>query len=262
MKSIIDSHAHLTWDTFGQDQAAVIERAFKEGVVQIVQAGVDLQSIPEMIKVSDQYESIYFGVGIHPHEAKFWSQEAESALKAAAGHPKMVAVGECGLDYYYNHSDRQAQQAAFRAQVRLARTLGKPLIIHTRDAWEETFEILDEEKAFEVGGVFHCFTGGPEVVARIKALDFYVSFSGIVTFKNAKPIQEAAPLFADDRILVETDCPYLAPLPHRGKRNEPSYVWFVAQKLADLRAVELASLAAQTAENTRRLFRLPAPDGP
>lgn len=257
MRCIIDSHAHLTWDTFGQDQPAVIERAFKEGVVQIVQAGVDLPTIPEMIKVSDQYERIYFGVGIHPHEAKFWNEEAQNALVAAASHSKMVAIGECGLDYYYNHSEKSVQQEAFRAQVRLARQLGKPLIIHTRDAWEDTFTILEEEKAAEVGGVFHCFTGGPDVVDRIKALDFYVSFSGIVTFKNAKPIQEAAPLIAEDRILVETDCPYLAPLPHRGKRNEPSYVWFVAQKLADLRGVELDLLSLKTAENTRRLFKLP-----
>jgi len=259
MKSIIDSHAHLTWDSFADDQEQVIERAFNEGVVQIVQAGVDLATIPEMKKIAERYERIFFGAGIHPHEAKFWSDEAEAALIEASQHQKMVAIGECGLDYFYNHSDHDSQKVAFKAQVRLAQKLGKPLIIHTRDAWDDTFAIIEEEGAGQVTGVFHCFTGGPEVLARIKAIDFYVSFSGIVTFKNAIPIQEAAALVPEDRILVETDCPYLAPMPYRGKRNEPSYVWMVAQKVADLRAVELTAIAQKTAENARRLFRLPLP---
>lgn len=257
MRSIIDSHAHLTWDSFAEDQSEVIARAFNQGVVQIVQAGVDLKTIPEMVKIAESHKNIYFGVGIHPHEAKFWNEEAKQALVQATEHPKMVAFGECGLDYYYDHSNHTDQQKAFRAQVNLALQYQKPLIIHTRDAWEDTFAILEEEGKGQVRGVFHCFTGGPEVIPRIQKLDFYVSFSGIVTFKNARPIQEACPLVPANRVLVETDCPYLAPLPYRGKRNEPSYVWMVAQKVADLRGVLLDSLAVQTVANTRELFRLP-----
>ncbi len=257
MKAIIDSHAHLTWDSFAEDQAEVIDRACEHGVVQIVQAGVNLSTIPEMIKIADRYRQIFFGAGLHPHEAGSWGDEMETAVIRSASHPKMVGIGECGLDYYYDHSPRDLQKAAFRAQVRLARELGKPIIIHTREAWQDTFQILEEEGNGEVRGVFHCFTGGPDVLPRIRALDFYVSFSGIVTFKNARPVQEAATLVSPDRILVETDCPYLAPAPHRGKRNEPAYVWEVAQRLADLRKVDLTDIARITVENARRLFGLP-----
>jgi TatD DNase family protein len=259
MKSIIDSHAHLTWDSFAEDQAAVIERAHSEGVVQIVQAGVDLSTIPEMVKIAERYEHIYFGAGIHPHEAKHWSEDAAKALREAARHPKMVAIGECGLDFYYDHSDRDCQKKVFREQVAIARELDKPLIIHTRDAWEETFAILAEEGQGKIIGVFHCFTGSPEVLPAVGKLDFYVSFSGIITFKNALAIQEAAKLVPADRLLVETDCPYLAPVPHRGKRNEPSYVWHVAEKVALLRGEELTLLASQATDNARRLFKLPNP---
>jgi TatD DNase family protein len=257
MKSIIDSHAHLAWDSYAEDQKDVIARAFQSGVVQIVHAGVDLVSIPEMIKLSDDYEQIYLGVGLHPHEAKLWDSQAEEALRQAAAHPKVVAIGECGLDFYYNHSDRESQINAFRAQIRLARQLAKPLIIHTRDAWPDTFAILEEEEAGKVGGVFHCFTGSPAQLPQIKKLDFYVSFSGIVTFNKAQDIQDAAKLVDENRMLVETDCPYLAPQPMRGKRNEPAYVWMVASKLAELRNVSQEQIADVTVKNTRRLFQLP-----
>src|SRR4030095_2528365 len=188
MKEIIDSHAHLVWDSYAEDQKEVIERAWQSGVVQIVHAGVDLTSIPEMIALADQYSGIFLGFGLHPHEAKLWNNEAEAALRRALAHPKAVAIGECGLDYYYNHSDRESQLTAFAQQVRLARELSKPLIVHSRDAWEDTFSILQEEGGGQVPGVFHCFTGGPEVLPTIEKLDFYVSFSGIVTFKKAANI--------------------------------------------------------------------------
>jgi TatD DNase family protein len=257
MVGIIDSHAHLTWESFESDQKEVIARAFEKNVVQMVQAGVDLKTIPEGEQLAEEYEHIYIGVGVHPHEAKFWNEEADATVRAAAKHPKCVGIGECGLDYHYNHSDHDQQVNAFRAQVRIARELHKPLIIHTREAWDETFEILNGEGGGEVRGVFHCFTGGPEVLPEIERLDFYVSFSGIITFNKAKEIQAAAPLVKPDRLLVETDCPYLAPVPHRGKRNEPAYVWFVAQKVADLRGDSLENIANLTAANARRLFGLP-----
>jgi len=259
MSGIIDSHAHLTWESYAQDQKEVIERAFNKAVVQIVQAGTDIQSIPEMLRLSEDYPQIFVGVGVHPHEAKFWDNDAGEIIRDVALHPKVVAVGECGLDYYYNHSDRSAQLQAFRAQVMLAKELNKPLIVHCRDAWDDALAILEEEGGGKVRGVFHCFTGGPDLLPRIEALDFYLSFSGILTFANAKNVQAAAPVARPERLLVETDCPYLAPQPVRGKRNEPAYVWMVAQKLADLRGTTLEDIAAITARNARELFGLPEP---
>lgn len=257
MREIIDSHAHLAWESYAADQKAVIERAFQAGVVQIVHAGVDMTTVSEMIALAEEYPQIFLGFGLHPHEAKFWSRETEATLRSALEHPRAVAVGECGLDYYYNHSDRQSQLKAFRAQVSLARELGKPLIVHSRDAWDDTFAVLEDQGGHRTGGVFHCFTGGPDVLPKVKSLDFYVSFSGIVTFKNAGDIQQAARLVREDRILVETDCPFLAPQPVRGKRNEPAYVWMVAEKVAELRGVSLEQVARVTTDNARRLFGLP-----
>lgn len=257
MRAIIDSHAHLAWDSYQEDQKEVMERAVKAGVVQIVHAGVDLTSIAEMLRLAEQYSQIYLGFGLHPHEARFWNSQAEATLRQALRETKAVAVGECGLDYYYKHSDEQSQLTAFKAQVRMARELGKPLIVHTRDAWEDTFAVLEQEGGSQLRGVFHCFTGGPEMLPRIEALDFYVSFSGIVTFKSAGHVQAAAALVREDRLLVETDCPYLAPQPVRGKRNEPAYVWMVAEKLAELRGTALDDIARLTTDNARRLFALP-----
>ncbi len=255
--TIIDSHAHLDWESFKEDQAAVIARAFESGVVQIVQAGVYISSIPEMLKISESYENIYCGVGLHPHEAKDWNETSAEALREAAKHPKVVAIGECGLDFHYNHSEPETQKRIFAQQVELAREIGKPLILHTRNAWDETFEILKQYGKGEVRGVFHCFTGGPEVIPQINELDFYVSFSGIVTFPKSADIQAAAALVKAERIMVETDCPYLAPQGQRGRRNEPSFVWLVAAKLADLRNATKDDIAIQTSTNARRLFGLP-----
>jgi TatD DNase family protein len=257
MTGIIDSHAHLTWESYKEDQKEVIARALEQKVVQMVQAGVDIETIPEMIKLAETYEQIFIGVGLHPHDAKLWSEQAKNILRVATLHPKTVAVGECGLDFHYNHSDRASQIYAFRSQVQLAVDMKKPLIIHTREAWDDTFAILEELNADQVGGVFHCFTGGPEHLPRIKQLDFYISFSGIVTFAKSQDIQAAAKLAPSDRILVETDCPYLTPHPHRGKRNEPAYVWLVAEKLAELRQTTKDEVARLTSENARRLFGLP-----
>lgn len=259
MSTIIDSHAHLTWESYKEDQAEVIARALEQKVVQMVQAGVDIETIPEMIKLAETYEQIFIGVGLHPHEAKLWSQEAQTTLYEAAQHAKTVAIGECGLDFHYNHSDRESQLNAFAEQIELAKQVKKPLIIHTRQAWDETFTLLNDLQAKEVGGVFHCFTGGPEVLPQIKDLDFYVSFSGILTFGKSQDIQAAAQLVPANRMLVETDCPYLTPHPHRGKRNEPAYVWLVAKKLAELRQTTVEEIAAVTSENARRLFGLPLP---
>jgi TatD DNase family protein len=257
--TIIDSHAHLDWESFTEDRDSVIERAFSSGVSQIVQAGVYLHNIDEAIALAERFDNIFCGVGLHPHEAKFWTEESEGLVRKACAHPKVVAIGECGLDFHYNHSERDSQLKVFAQQVDLARELDKPLIIHTREAWDDTFKILKDHGQGKVRGVFHCFTGGPEVVPEIVKLDFYVSFSGIVTFPKATDIQAAAPLIADDRVLVETDSPYLAPQGMRGKRNEPANVWLVAAKVAQLRNVSRDELAEQTSANARRLFQLPLP---
>jgi TatD DNase family protein len=258
-KTIIDSHAHLGWDSFKEDRDEVINRAFKSGISQIVQAGVDFATLPECLEIADQYPNIWNGVGLHPHEAKHWNADSADVIRDAFRHRSVVAIGECGLDFYYNHSEREVQYQVFREQVRLCRELSKPLIIHTRDAWDDTFRILHEEGKGELRGVFHCFTGGPAQMPEIDKLGFYVSFSGILTFKTAKDIQAAAPLAASDRFLVETDSPYLAPDGKRGKRNEPSYVWITATKLAALRNTSLDEVADQTSANARELFSLPAP---
>lgn len=255
--TIIDSHAHLDWESFKEDRDLVIQRAHEEGVVQMVQAGVYLHAIPEMLALSDNHENIYCGIGLHPHEAKDWTDDSADLLRQAAKHKKVVAIGECGLDFHYNYSERDCQLRVFELQVELAKELDLPIIIHTRNAWDETFEILGKHKRGEIRGVFHCFTGGPEVIPTIKELDFYVSFSGIVTFPKATDIQAAVPLVDDSRLLVETDSPYLAPQGKRGRRNEPSFIWFTAQKLADLRATDKDSIARITSSNARKLFGLP-----
>lgn len=255
--TIIDSHAHLDWDSFKEDQTAVIQRALDAGVVQIVQAGVYLHAIADQIALAERYDFIYCGIGLHPHEAKDWNADSADILTEWASHPKVVAIGECGLDFHYNHSEPDAQRAVFAEQVRIARKVAKPLIIHTREAWDDTFDIIKREGKGEVPGVFHCFTGSPEVIPTIKEIDYYVSFSGIVTFPKSADIQAAAPLVSADRLMVETDSPYLAPQGMRGKRNEPANVWLVAEKIATLRGVSREQIADLTKANARRLFGLP-----
>jgi TatD DNase family protein len=255
--TIIDSHAHVVREYFPEDQAEVIARAFASGVVQMVNPGVVIDNVQELLDLSERYEHIYTAIGLHPHEAKHWNAAAETEMRKAAEHPKVVGIGECGLDFYYNNSKREDQLNAFRAQIRIAKELNKPIIIHCRDAWDEALTELERERSEQLRGVFHCFTGGPEVLPRIASLDFYVSFSGIVTFKKAEKIQEAARLAALDRILVETDSPFLAPQKMRGQRNEPAFVWHVAEKIAELRRQELEQICTACCRNTRRLFNLP-----
>lgn len=255
--TIIDSHAHVVKEYFETDQEEVIQRAFDSGIVQMVNPGVVLHSIPELLDLADRYEQIYTAVGLHPHDAKDWTEESFDVIYRACRHPKVVAIGECGLDFFYNNSDHDAQVRALKAQIKIALETDKPIIIHCRDAWDETMTLLEEEGKGEIRGVFHCFTGGPELLPRIEKLDFYVSFSGIVTFPKSKPIQEAAVLVREDRMLVETDCPFLAPQKVRGKKNEPSFVWYTAEKLAELRNTTLGEIAGKCRDNARALFDLP-----
>ncbi len=256
---IIDSHCHVVKEYFPDDQDEVISRAFEKGVGQLVNPGVSLADADEVVLLTERFAELYGGVGIHPHEAKTWDDSSDSRIRTLAARPKIVAIGECGLDFFYKHSEPETQKEVFAKQVRLARDLNLPVIVHCRDAWNECLEIIEREGEGEVKGVFHCFTGGPEILPRIEAVDFFVSFSGIVTFPKSHQIQQAAPLVSLERILVETDCPYLAPQKMRGKRNEPSYVWMVAEKIAELRGITLAATASACAANARSLFALPQP---
>lgn len=253
---IIDSHAHMMKEYFGEEQEEVIQRAFDENVVAMVNPAVTVDGMEELFGLAERYPNIYLAAGQHPHEAKHWTESLKEKLVAALAHPRVVAVGECGLDYHYNNSTRDEQLLAFGAQIDLAVAHDLPIVVHCRDAWEDAFELLTDRGKGKLRGVFHCFTGGPQHLPAITKLDFYVSFSGILTYSSAKEIQAAAPLVSEDRILVETDCPFLAPQKVRGKRNEPSYVWFTAEKLAALRDVEMGYLAPRLSANTRDLFRL------
>ncbi|PWT98420.1 MAG: hydrolase TatD [Candidatus Melainabacteria bacterium] len=268
---IIDSHAHLQLEycadepekcgtadleTLKEGQRQVIQRSLQANVKQIVNPGVDLKSVAELLELAESHEQIYVGLGLHPHNAKDWTEEAEHSLRKAAEHPKVVAIGECGLDFYYNNSSQESQFQALRRQMRLAKELGKPLIIHCRDAFPQLKELLLEE-GHGLKGVLHCFTGSPADLSAFEEFDLYVSFSGIVTFPNAKSVQAAATVVRKERLLAETDCPYLAPQKVRGKRNEPAYVWLVAEKLAELRSADLSEIAETCSNNARALFGLP-----
>ncbi len=254
---IIDSHAHVVKEYFQEEREQILDRASAMDVRTLINPAVAVEGLDELLELIERRANVYGAAGQHPHEARFWCDDHKKKVLEALKHPKMVAVGECGLDYFYNNSSRDEQLTAFREQIEIAVALDKPVIVHCRDAWEDTFELLTSAGQGKVRGVFHCFTGGPEHLPAISALDFYVSFSGILTYNKATNIQEAAVLVPEDRMLVETDCPFLSPQKVRGERNEPTYVWFTAEKLAGLRQSTLETLAAQVSQNARKLFSLP-----
>jgi len=255
--TLVDSHCHVDMPQFDADRDEVVARAREAGVAQLLLVGgIDEQGgLRRALELGERIGCPVSG-GIHPHEARLASEAAYAELRSLGHKRAIVALGEVGLDFYYDNSPRDAQREAFRRQVRLARDLGLPLIVHTRDADEETAEILEQEAAGEVGGVVHCFTGGLELARRALALGFLISFSGIVSFPRSEVIQEVARSAPPDRLLVETDAPFLAPPPHRGKRNEPAFVVEVARRVAELRGESLADLARSTTRNFERLFRV------
>jgi TatD DNase family protein len=246
--SYTDSHCHL-YDTRGVPVGEVIAAARAAGVTSMIDVGCDAATTEQAIAVATTHDGIYATAGLHPHEAK---HGVESIL-AYLDDPNVVAIGECGLDYYYDHSPRADQREAFAAQILLAHERSLPLVIHTRDAWAETFDILDAEGTPE-RTIFHCFTGGTDEARQCLERGAYLSFSGIVTFKTATELHEAARLCPIDRMLAETDSPYLSPVPHRGKPNQPAYVAFVVQALANLRGAALDGVRAATVENACLAF--------
>jgi TatD DNase family protein len=241
--SLIDSHCHLDGKPFAADRQAVIRRAREAGVDTLVAIGLQ-----PAVELAEADENIYAVVGVHPHEAA-----QASGLEAAPllSHPKVVAVGEIGLDYHYDFSPRDTQRAVFEGQLQLAAEANLPVVIHTREAWADTVAILKAHGPRR--GIFHCFSGGPAEAEEALALGFHLSFSGIITFPKAEDIREAARLAPLDRLLVETDAPYLAPVPFRGKRNEPAYIVHTARRLAELRGVSFDEIAALTTANWKRL---------
>lgn len=252
MLELVDSHCHLDGSAFREDREAVIARARGAGVRWMVAIGTG-DGPPDLeagIRIAEAYEFIFATVGVHPHDAAKAVDSTWIDLAALGAHRKVVGIGEIGLDYHYNFSPAERQRVVFRRQLELAAEAGLPAIIHTREAWADTTAAIREVYAgARAGGIFHCFSGGPKEAEEALALGFHISYSGIVTFPKANEIREALALTPDDRILIETDAPYLAPAPHRGKRNEPSYLLRTAEKVAELRGTSLEDLAALTTKN-------------
>lgn len=254
--TLVDSHCHIDMPQFDADRDEVVARAREAGLVEmLVVGGVDeVAGHRGALAVAESF-NLPATAGLHPHEARIGSEAVYGELRGLAREGRIVAVGEVGLDFHYDHSPREAQREAFRRQVRLAREAGLPIVVHTREADAETVEILETEGAAETGGVIHCFTGGLELARRALELGFLISFSGVVAFPRAEEIQQVAREVPDDRLLLETDAPYLAPPPHRGKRNEPAFVVEVARKVAALRGTTPEAVGTLARRNYARLFR-------
>lgn len=257
---LVDSHAHIGAAAFNKDRDQVMERARKAGVRAVVDVGSDLESSETAIALAQQYDEVYAVVGFHPHNAAKMTDGDIKKLAELAGQPKVVAIGEVGLDFYRNLSPRPEQFEAFQRQLELAEELGLPVVIHSRDAQEEVLGILTDWAARSGMdrplGVLHCFSGDAELAQKYIDMGFLISIAGPVTYRNshAPEIARTVPL---DKLVIETDCPYLTPVPYRGKRNEPSYVSLVADRIGEIRGMPSDSVGEQTAENALRLFRLP-----
>jgi TatD DNase family protein len=257
----VDSHCHIDGEQFDADRDEVVERAKVAGVKMMLTVGTGNPhdgEIERAVKVAEQYENVFAAVGVHPHDAKLYDDAAETRLIELAKHEKVIAWGEIGLDFYYDHSPRDLQIEVFRRQIRVAKGLDLPIIIHSRDADDETVEVLTEEcsGADFRGGIMHCFGGTAEMAKRLMEIGFLISFAGNVTFKKAENLREAARIVPLDKLLIETDCPFLAPLPNRGKRNEPAFVVHTARFLADFYGIEVEALANQTTQNFLDFFKI------
>lgn len=252
---LVDSHCHINFPELSASLDEVMALMRENGVGYALCVGVALEEFPQVRALAERYPNIYGSVGVHPNHSTS-SEPTPGQLEALANHPKIVAIGETGLDYYRVQGDLEWQRRRFRNHIQAARQCGKPLIIHMRDAAADTLRIMEEEAAREVGGVMHCFTGTWEVAQAAMAKNFYISFSGIVTFKNAVALKEVAKKVPLERMLIETDSPYLAPVPYRGKTNQPAFVRQVAEEIARLRGISLDEVAAATTRNFFNLFRV------
>lgn len=253
---LIDSHLHLDSPEFNEDRSAVLERAKQAGILKVISAGTNLASSESVLTLAAVHPEIYPAVGIHPHEAFQVNEKVLTALHELAKAPQAIAIGEIGLDYYYNFSVPEIQRTVFRRQIRLAKECNLPLIIHCREAFGDLINILHEEEAGKRGGVIHCFTGNWDSAERLLDMGFYIGITGIVTFKNITNIPEVVKRLPLEKMLVETDAPYLAPYPHRGKRNEPSFLIHTVESIAKIKGVPIDEIIKTTTHNTERLFKL------
>jgi len=252
---LVDSHCHLDFPDFADEIDQVVGRASAAGVQWMLTIGTRLDRFPGVLAVAKRFPHVSCSVGVHPHEVGAGPVCSSDELLALAEHPKVIGFGETGLDYFYENSPRDAQEVSFRAHIEASRRSGLPIIVHTRDADDDTIRILEDETAKgPFPGLIHCFTSGPRLADAALACGFYISFSGIVTFKKADEVRAVASRVPDDRILVETDAPYLAPMPYRGKRNEPAFVAETAKRIADVRGVSPTELAESSTANFFRLF--------
>jgi TatD DNase family protein len=251
---IIDTHAHLDSTVFDEDREEVINRAIQAGIGKIVNVGFNRETIPTTIALAEKHEMIYAAVGWHPQDAINMQPEDLDWIEELGGHPKVVAIGEIGLDYYWDTSPKDIQQQVFREQIRLARRLSKPIIIHNRDAHQDVVRILREEKASDVGGIMHCYSGSWEIARECLEMNFYISFGGPITFKNAVQPKEVLAKVPLNRLLIETDAPYLAPHPYRGKRNESAHVKLVAEAAAEIKQVNVDEIIQITTNNAINLL--------
>jgi TatD DNase family protein len=252
---LIDSHCHLNYEGLAERQDEVLDHARERGVGGFLNISTRQKEWSDVIAVAERHSDVWASVGVHPHEADAHPDLGATALAGATNHPRVIAIGECGLDYYYDKSDREAQRQRFQAHIGAARQTGLPLVVHTRDAEEDTAAILDEAvRQGGVRGVLHCFTGSAELARKGLDLGFFISLSGIVTFKNARDLQDTAKWLPADQMLVETDAPFLAPVPHRGQKCEPAFVADTASFVAELRGEAPEALGESTTANFFKLF--------
>jgi TatD DNase family protein len=252
----IDSHSHLNDQAYQDDYPAVIKAAVDNGITAMLVVGYDLDSSRRAIALAKEYPMIWATVGVHPQDAKSWNTDAVAELTGLLAEPKVVAVGEIGLDYHYLDSSRDEQYKAFQEQIQLAKEYNKPIIIHDREAHQDTYTVLNEEKLGPAGGVMHCFSGSRELASGFLKLGLHISFAGPLTFTNAEKLRSVAAEIPLNRLLVETDCPYLTPHPFRGRRNEPLRVALVGEKLAEVKQLPVDRVMEATIANTKALFKI------
>ena len=252
---MIDTHAHLQWPDFNKDREQVIERAFAAGLAAIVNIGYDLNASREAVQIANNHKNVYAVIGIHPHNAKTIRTDVLASLRELARAPKVVAIGEIGLDYYRNLSPRQQQTEAFEEQLQLAKELQLPVVIHDREAHADVLQVI-RKFGNEISGVLHCFSGSIEMAEEAIKLGYMISIAGPVTFPNARRLHQVVEHLPIESIVLETDCPWLTPQSKRGKRNEPAFVAETAHKVADLKGIQVTELAETTSRNARRLFRI------
>ncbi|MBN6889759.1 TatD DNase family protein [Cytobacillus horneckiae] len=249
-----DTHVHLNDLQYSEDLQEVIDRAKAAGISRMVVVGFDRPTITKAMELIEKYDFLYASIGWHPVDAIDMTEEDLLWIEELSQHPKVVAIGEMGLDYHWDKSPKEIQKAVFKKQIQLAKKVKLPIVIHNREATADIVEILKEEDAGEVGGIMHCFSGSPEIAKECIDMNFYISLGGPVTFKNAKRPKEVAAEIPLEKLLIETDCPYLAPHPYRGKRNEPSYVTLVAEQIAEIKGLTVEEVASKTTDNAKKLF--------